>query len=369
MQVEIIPTPPGQSARTKLQAMVAAGDPPDSIFTESWNIPEYAERNIVAALDPFVTRDKFDLKVFFDATVALCRWRVSGAEHLYALPRHPSPLVLFYNLDLFTRRAVKPPDASWMWDTLLEVARRLVGPDEWGVLPPYVIPHHLFPVVRSMGGDVLDKDLKRFVLDQAPGAAAVQWVADLATRHGVAPPFKELSGPGDRRPFGQGKVALAPDIYPFIGTVAAQSGGAFTFDVAPLPKGVRGRVNRNVAGTYALVVGGRNSDVGWEWLKFLSTKEVHLLLAATGVVMPALREAAQSPEFLTPPPPAPQVNRKVFVDALEQDIQIAEPAIPVYSEITTLLSQALVPVWNGEIDARTVLQSVAPQVNALLGSY
>jgi multiple sugar transport system substrate-binding protein len=221
-------------------------------------------------------------------------------------------------------------------------------------------------VVRAFGGDVLDKDWKRLVLDQAAGANAVQWMADLMVKQKVSPPFTSLSGPGDRAPFIQGKTALAPDIFPFIGTVHDGSKGAVEFDVAPLPKGPSGRINRNVAGTYILIKNGRNGLVGWEFMKYLASKEAQLLLAASGTVFPSLREAARSPEVLNPPAPAAQVNRRVFVEALENDKQVPEPALPVWDEITSLIGKELVPVWNGEKDARTVLQSLKGAVDAIL---
>jgi multiple sugar transport system substrate-binding protein len=136
--------------------------------------------------------------------------------------------------------------------------------------------------------------------------------------------------------------------------------------VAPLPKGPKGRINRNVAGTYPLVRGSANPDVGWEWLKFLSTKEAQLFLAADGTVFPSLRAAATSPEMMSPPAPSPRVNRKVFVDALEQDIQAGEPRHRAYNDVTALVTKALTPVWMGEQDARSALQSIAGQVDALL---
>ena len=52
----------------------------------------------------------------------------------------------------------------------------------------------LWMTVRSMGGDLLDRDWKQYTLDQAAGVAVIQWIADLALRHRVALP------PRRRRP-------------------------------------------------------------------------------------------------------------------------------------------------------------------------
>ena len=55
------------------------------------------------------------------------------------------------------------------------------------------------------------------------------------------------------------------------------------------------------------------------------------------------------------------------MDALEQDDLVRDPYIPAFGQIQTLVTGALEPVWAGTKDARSALQEVAPQVNALLG--
>ena len=360
-QIEVLFTPPGEGHPTKLVAMASAGDPPETTFVAGYNLVEFAERGMLEALDPLVSRDRIDLKQFYEKSVELARWTVGGKPELFALPLHPNPAVLFFNKDLFAQRGVKAPDATWTWDTLLDSARRLTGPEEPAVEAPYE-PIALWMTVRSMGGDVLDPEWKKYTLDQPGGVAAIQWIADLALRHRVAVTRSQVSS----RPFTQGKVALKWDIFPTIESVHVASKGQFAFDVAPVPRGPRGRVNRNVIGAYGLLAGAKNKPLGWDWLKFLSTKEAHLYMANLGVMVPALKEAARSPEFLNPPPSTPQVNRKVFLDSLEQDTLVQDPYTPAFSQIQSLVTRELQPVWEGEKDARTVLQAIASPVNALL---
>lgn len=361
-QVEVT-TAAGQAYLVKLEAMAAAGDPPEATFMASASLPSFADRGVISSLDPFVRRDRLDLQAFFASSVALCRWRVGGTEQLYGLPRHPSPAVLFYDRRQFEARGLKPPDASWTWDGYLDAARRLTLGETWGTLAPY-FRFYLNTLIRSFGGDLLDKDRKRYTMDQPAAANAVQWVADLALKQRVAPPLADISGINDATSFAAGKAAQLLNIYPLVETVNRASKGALLFDIAPLPKGPKGRINRNVTGTYSLVKGAKNPDVGWEWLKFLTSRDTMSFLSTT--IFPAHREAARSPAFLNPPPPAPQINRRVFVDALENDVQIGEPNVVKTDEINALIESALTPVWHGHTDARTALQSIAPQVNALL---
>lgn len=358
-----ITTASGQAYLVKLEAMAAAGDPPEATFMGSASLPRFADRGIIPSLDPLVRRDQFDLEAFFASSVALCRWPAGGTDLLYGLPRHPSPAVLFYNRGQFEARGIKPPDPSWTWDGYLETARTLTSGETWGTLAPY-FRFYLPPLIRSFGGDLLDKDRKRYIMDRPEATAAVQWVADLALKQRVAPPLADIGGINDTGLFAAGKVAQLLNIYPLVETINHTSKGALLFDIAPLPKGPRGRINRNVTGTYSLVKGAKNPDVGWEWLKFLTSRDTMVFLSTT--IFPAHRGAARSPAFLNPPPPAPQINRGVFVDALENDVQIGEPVVVKTDEINALVERTLLPVWHGEMEARTALQSIAPQVDALL---
>ena len=65
------------------------------------------------------------------------------------------------------------------------------------------------------------------------------------------------------------------------------------------------------------------------------------------VSVPALKEAVRSPEFLSPPPATPQVNRKVFLDALEQDTLVQDPYVPGFAQIQTLVTPSCTPCGKG----------------------
>jgi multiple sugar transport system substrate-binding protein len=193
----------GEQHSTKLVAMASAGDAPETTYVAGYNLVEFAERGMLQGLDPLVARDKIDLKTFFEKTIELSRWTVNGKQQLFAIPLHPNPAALFYNKDLFAKRGVKTPDGTWTWDTLLDTARKLASTDEPAIEAPFE-PIALWATVRSHGGDILDKDWKKYTLDQPAGIAAIQWIADLALRHRVAVPRSQVPA----FPFTQGKVAM-----------------------------------------------------------------------------------------------------------------------------------------------------------------
>ena len=216
---------------------------------------------------------------------------MGGKPELFALPLHPNPAVLFFNKDLFAQRGVKAPDATWTWDTLLDSARRLTGPEEPAVEAPYE-PIALWMTVRSMGGDILDPEWKKYTLDQPGGVAVIEWIADLALRHRVAVTRKPGQPPAPSR---RGKVALKWDIFPTIESDPPwPPRGSSAFDVAPVPRGSRGRVNRNVIGAYALLLGAPKKAPGAGTGSSSSPPRKRTSIwPIWGGMVPALKEAAQ----------------------------------------------------------------------------
>ncbi|CAA9271037.1 MAG: hypothetical protein AVDCRST_MAG77-3161 [uncultured Chloroflexi bacterium] len=51
---------------------------------------------------------------------------------------------------------------------------------------------------------------------------------------------------------------------------------------------------------------------------------------------------------------------------MAQDTSLTEPNTAKYGEIESTIQKALVPVWNGEQDARSALQTISGPITALL---
>ena len=230
--IEVLPLGQGEQHSTKLVAMATAGDRAGVHLRcglQPGGVRRARDASSRWTSSPRATRSTSSVLREVHRALAL---DAGGKQQLYAIPLHPNPAALFYNKDLFAQRGLKAPDATWTWDTLLDKARKLATPEEPAVEAPFE-PIALWATVRSLGGDILDKDWKRYTLDQPAGAPAVQWIADLALRHKVAVPRSQVAA----YPFTQGKVGIKWDIFPTIESIKVASRGEFGFDVAPLPKG------------------------------------------------------------------------------------------------------------------------------------
>lgn len=337
----------------KILVEMAAGTPPDVMYIHYSRFPQYAKSGALFDLTSFIERDKFDLEQFFPATRMQLKWQ--GKEG-FGIPRETSSIVLFYNQDMFDDSGLVYPNNSWTYDTMLDAARKLSKDlnndgtnDKWGMIPPHEW-YQRVNVVWAFGGSILNSDYTAYTMNQAPAVRAIQWIADLIWKHKVSPKIWAVS-------FGSGNAGMMYAGYWHIGYFEKSN---FTWDAAMLPSGPAGRFVRTGTGGFAIPAGSKNKEEAWKLLKYLSSYEAMVAMGATGVAIPAHRQAAVHPSVIGGYPK----NRRVFIESLQ--FGRIDPVTTVWNEMNTALDAALTPVWAGTEDAQHALEAVAPTINALL---
>ncbi len=124
---------PAQLA-TKLQTMLASGDPPDLFYLPFEKVAAIASNNVLEDVEPFVKRDVAagvkdapDLADYFPATLNAFRYdpstRSVGRGTLVGLPKDFTGVGFYYNKSLFDRAgAAYPPKDGWTWDQFIDTA-------------------------------------------------------------------------------------------------------------------------------------------------------------------------------------------------------------------------------------------------------
>ncbi len=199
--------------REKVLTSIAAGTPPGVFLLDGIDIPAFVEAGVVLDLAPYVERVGIDPGAF-EARV-LAPFREGG---LWAFPKGYTPMVIYYNKDLFDAAGEPYPEPGWTWSDFLETAKRLTRDldgdgvvDQWGFGWPREF-FYLQTWIWAGGGELLSPDGTRAsgYLDSPETVAAVQFYLDLATKHGVTPTiemFRRGLGGVDRF-FNSGRVAM-----------------------------------------------------------------------------------------------------------------------------------------------------------------
>lgn len=118
--------------------------------------------------------------------------------------------LLWYNKELLNKSGVGTPpataDTAWSWDDMVQVADRLTAdengrrPSEKGFNPTRVrqfgisagLTTNWYPLVRSNGGDIVDKSGKKFILNSPESVEVFQKLQDLMYKHRVSPSPAQL---------------------------------------------------------------------------------------------------------------------------------------------------------------------------------
>jgi multiple sugar transport system substrate-binding protein len=107
-----------------VQNYIASGEFPDLIFTTYPRITNHRELKTVEDLNPFIAKNKIDLKQYDPAALQTAQV-YSGDGKLYGLPFSLNFTATFYNKDIFDKFGVPYPKEGMTWDDALETAKKL----------------------------------------------------------------------------------------------------------------------------------------------------------------------------------------------------------------------------------------------------
>ena len=286
VKVSKVFVPGGDQYNTKLDLMIASGDPP-AIYApfSDRGYRYYASKGLSQDLDDFVARDKMDLSDFHPDGLKGCHWQ----GKLMALPLDLWPHLTFYNKTLFKEAGVDAPptdrnDATWTTDKYLEIAQKLTkksgdqvtqfGSDIYlgsGWEPGWAFGGYYFPPETYTTGIVAefvgDKD------DRVTGA--LQWAADLMLKEQVAPTPAQTQAIQAGAPvlFMSGKVGMGVTNIGRLSRYATID--AFEWGTAAAPNPPNG-VKRHLhvwIDFWSMIKGVKNLEGSWQLLKFMVSPE------------------------------------------------------------------------------------------------
>lgn len=357
----------------KLHILVAGDLAPDVIFTNSLSFPIYASQGVFRDLRPLMAQDRgvdaLHENQFYPQALKAFIWAAQSDQPILgAIPRDISDVVIFYNQDLLKKAGLPDPKPDWTWEEFRETADQLTvdqnndgDPDQFGFSFYATPPLFWLPFVWSAGGELFSPDLKQFVLNSPQAVAGLRYYADLRNKWHVAPKKVESGGASMSQLFLQQKVAMMVSGRWSVPVLREQA--KFQWDVAPLPVGPSGqsRVGIDASG-YAISAHSKHPNESYILIRYLLSKAALRQVTASGLIVPARPDVAESDAFLTPQQ-APG-HGSVFLDAIATGVPTHTP--PRWNEFSEELGLALEPVWNGEQDAAVVMKAAKPKLDHLL---
>lgn len=95
---------------------------PDVVMVDSSSYEKMVSDGKLMELDSFITRDKYDTESIYPALIEMLKEK--GAGKLYGLSPTFQGQALFYNVDLFNKYGIDPPQNNITWQEIFDLARR-----------------------------------------------------------------------------------------------------------------------------------------------------------------------------------------------------------------------------------------------------
>ncbi len=340
----------------KLKVLVAGGTPPDVFAMSPPLYLDWQSRGVLLNLQPYLDADPAVLDGVFPVTLQAYKTK----DGYFGLPRDFQTIVLYYNKDMFDAGGVAYPTSDWTWDDLRKAAAKLTldktgdgRTDQWGFTADAYGPEAwLAPVIRSNGGDLVGGAPRKSLFGAPEAMTGLQFVYDVFVADKSMPTAQQVESYG-YDPFLAGVAAMTLSGH---WSVPDYSTTKFKWDVAPIPKGPKGRVTTVNSAGFVVSKDSKAPDAAVAFVKFAIGEQGQTLAASTGLAVPIRASVANSPAYLAQT--TAKIDHKLFIDAL--DYAQLLPVFRGYDEWSTAFGDGLDQVWTGQVPlADGVAEAVA----------
>lgn len=347
----------------KLATQIASGTEPDIISVQAQRLPEFAARETLHSLDPFIAQDNdFDVKKFAEPA----RAAMSYDDKIYGFAYDIGPSVLYYNRELFGKANIAPPNPKnpisrrhfrSLAKTMTDRQHGIYGYAQDPVFDAMV------PWLWSNGATYMNKSQTRCTLGSKEAKDALRFITKLHVDDRVAAPVTDLAYENSGlEKFYSGQAAMYAT-GPWQ-TVNIKDNAKFKFGFLPVPAGHNGSVSYVAGSGFAVSSGTNHPDEAWKVVKGLTGKSNEHQLAKLGRAYPA-----RIPQTVTFEKKHADVgNVDLIRDILENKVATvhAYRATPNWEQVNDMLTQNLIPILTGKLDVDHALDDVIPAFNLRL---
>jgi len=364
---------PNNNFYTKLQTMFAGGTPPNLASFQGWEWQVYADKNLLAPIDDYVTRDKVTAPYPQGLTSVDQSTKRKGKTYL--IPLQAATMIMFYAKKIFDDAGVPYPTDDWTFDQFVELAKKLTNADKkkFG----YQMNGNWY---RDIGWIVLTGkrefdnviDPKKSQFGDPDIVKLLQTVSyDMAYTFKAAPSPADTSGANT---INTGACAMkyeGPWFLPQLNSPALrEQKKEVVFDVVRMPKGTgSGRPHRGWGEGVAIPKTDK-VEAAWNFAAYLVSEEGNKMYSQITGRMPSNLQLAQSWWLPNTKEQYGIQNGQAFLDAFKEgqiDVVSGVPRSKMWSEVVKPTA------WDamnaGTAKPADVLPKVDEKLQKLLDDY
>ncbi|MBW7882261.1 MAG: ABC transporter substrate-binding protein [Caldilineaceae bacterium] len=358
---------PHDNYEQKVLTAFAGGQGPDVFWAGDWMVPQFTNNGIIAPVDPaaFGVQTQEEFVALFEPG-SLDAFTVDGKVYTGGISEY-NTFTLIYDKDDFAEAGIEPlsKDTPVTWEELGEIAAKLTKKDgdrvvriglEWPFQVPIWTVLIQEPMLRQLGGDLVNAETGKPDFTQDAMVKVMQYVQDLRAMGAVDPSLDQnlledlandrasiiIGGPWAAKPLND----LNPDL---------------NWDTAPLPQFAEAQARVTTLYAWAWFVSAKSSPekqkAAWEFVNLLTSKQkewwdtVGYVQARKGEI-----EGMILPEYYAQSDPR---LTTIFDDYPFGKFEFRSPK---YFELSDIWTRAQDRVLQGE-DVMTVLQEAQAQAD------
>ena len=372
--IRVRPLLSGPDPMQQVSTFCAGGRCPDVVMAWELTYAGLADRGVLQDLSAMLARDQdFAAQLKADGITALYDTFAFGGGQ-YALPEQWSGNFVFYNRALFAKAGLSYPPArweqAWSFADFLATATALTKRDgsgkvtQWGFVDTWV-PYYtagLFGMNNGTPWCRPQTNPTHLNFDDDAFIEGMQFYADLAGKHRVAPKAADVQSISTMDLFSSGMAAMALGGHWRYQTFSRADG--LDFDITVLPVGPKGHGARSNIGTTGLAIAASSprKQQAWEFVKFATGPEGQTLIGASGLFVPVLTSVIHASGF------AHAHNRirnlAVLTDGPAHSGYL--PVTPAWQKIDALMDREVGPVLRGTRPATSLKSGLSRAVDQVL---
>ena len=361
--------------QNRLNAMFAAGTPPDFVRGIGFDSPNNSARGIALNLDPYIEKSTVLKKSDFMPVQDLWRWdgKQAGQGAYYGLAKDWSPDgTLWCNTARFAQAGISSPSATdpMTYDQLLDMGNKLTVKQGgkvqvYGIDPQWASSPNIIQMIRQQDGIIYRTDLTQADFTTPEAQKALQWYVAYAQAHIGPSPFDPDPNGWDGPTYLANRLAVSQFGYWFGGEISSGSKDvtAHAF-MAPAPLMGPKRISACFTATGAWIpASAKNKDAAWSFMEYFMAGTPAHERAKSGWGVPSLKS-------LLPEMPQSSPYQKQAYQVLQNEQQYFE-VLPV-SPYTT--SAAMNPIFDkylqqavrNQLSVGSAAQQITADINKLL---
>lgn len=371
--IRVRPVLSGPDPMQQMSTFCAGGKCPDVLMAWEQTYAGLADRGVLLDLNTLLRRDPDFARALASESVPALYDTFAFDGGQFALPEQWSGNFLFANTEHFADAGLRVPgrwDAAWSFAEFLDITRALTARDRrgrvsrWGFVDTWV-PYYSAGLFGMNNGAEWASPRTRPVRGNFAAAGfleGVQFYADLANEHRVAPTPNDQQSVSAMDLFARGEAALAMGGHWRYRTFA--EAGDIGFDVTALPVGPGGRGARSNIGATGLAIAADSPrrEQAWEFVKFAAGPVGQAVIAETGLFVPVLGSALRSPGFAD----AHRQVRNLGILTEGPARSGPLPVTPEWARIDALMDRNIGPVLRGARPAVSLRGNLAPDTDEVL---